>query len=254
MTLRYNSRFKIAVHEPFHGFDPAHVSGALLEKVTGVIAIQDRLAAQRFQERAVSADQGERVPSHTVMTAGNGYRAFRVGFMHHELDDRRGADAQVKHFASGTEQTGYHGMLNHRTGVAGIATHQHSAPVGVSGEGGTEIDNVNRAEGFAHIPAHSKTGQAQCVHDKLMTTAALLGDTPSKHSSGSFTIDERSITCPDYWEYNFTAGGMSFATLHGAAHPKAYVVAFDTNGHLFSWREPLATNVYKLVQNPEQSN
>jgi hypothetical protein len=69
----------------------------------------------------------------------------------------------------------------------------------------------------------------------------LLGDSSTKWGPGTFTIGDDEYATSERWEYNWTIG----FSLFGGVHPKAYVVYFDENGHLASWREPLETNKYE---------
>jgi len=65
--------------------------------------------------------------------------------------------------------------------------------------------------------------------------ASLLGPSSCKTKVESNDKDGKASITMDFWEYNWT-GGLS---LIASAHPKAYVVYFDKDGKLSSWREPL---------------
>jgi hypothetical protein len=67
---------------------------------------------------------------------------------------------------------------------------------------------------------------------------SLLGDSWAKSGPGSFTLGGTTNTTPERWEYNWKIG----LGLFGQVHPKAYVVYFDQDGKLSSWREPIETN------------
>jgi len=63
----------------------------------------------------------------------------------------------------------------------------------------------------------------------------LLGDSHNKAGASTFTIGDDEFETSERWEYNWTVG----IPLFGEVHPKAYVVYFDVDGKLATWREPI---------------
>jgi len=66
----------------------------------------------------------------------------------------------------------------------------------------------------------------------------ILGEARTKHGPGTSTFGDITNAIPETWEYNWRVG----LSLFGEVHPKAYVVYFDGQGKLASWRAPIETN------------
>jgi len=59
---------------------------------------------------------------------------------------------------------------------------------------------------------------------------SLLGEAQSQSRVDKMLVDGKPVPYAAYWEYNWRG------VFH--PHPKAYVVYFDKEGKLISWREP----------------
>jgi hypothetical protein len=74
--------------------------------------------------------------------------------------------------------------------------------------------------------------------EKGMTKARvveLLGKSDCGFGPDSGSIGDKKFIVPETWEYNWSVG----LSLLGEVHPKAYIVRFDSEGKLTSWREPI---------------
>jgi outer membrane protein assembly factor BamE (lipoprotein component of BamABCDE complex) len=74
----------------------------------------------------------------------------------------------------------------------------------------------------------------------------VLGKPDSKLGRSTFTLGGEETTTPQTWEYDWTIG----LSLVGNTHPKSYLVRFDSDGKLASWREPI--DQQDPQSNPEQ--
>ena len=82
-------------------------------EVPRVKHVEDGLAAHGVEQGAVGADQRQGVPAHAHVSAGDRDGASGLVATDGELQDGRGADAEIQHFAAGGEETGCDAGVDH---------------------------------------------------------------------------------------------------------------------------------------------